>query len=147
MENVSRRTFLQGATMLAAGAAAGIPASEGLREYGPVDLRMHFFTKDHVVIKGAIFSDAKNDLFGIRVFFGKSNEQTGEVRMPLSKIRHLTSSKMPAATFKAECQYADGAVESYNLCGVIIKDDLILKEAEHDGAPLRLKMEDVERVL
>lgn len=138
---------MEGVTALAAGVAVGLPAYEGLREYGPVNLWMHFFSKCPIVIKSSLFSDENKDLFGIRVFFDRTNKQSGEARLPLSRIRDLAASRIPAATFKAECQYSDGNVASHNILAIIIEGHLILKEDDQEGAPFWLKMEDVQRVL
>lgn len=143
MENVTRRNFIQGATVLAAGAAVGIPAYRGLKEHGPIDLRMYIFSKDPIIIKVMAFSDEKKDLFGIRAFGHKV-----EMRMLLSKVKKVMEPRFFAVSGAAEFEAEDGVIERRAMIISRNGDDITFHAADSmESAPLWVKISDVQRVL
>lgn len=66
---LTRRTFIQSAGAMAAGAAAGGIAfpERGIKEHGLVEIRAWFFGTDPIVLKSTIFSDDRRDVFGVRI--------------------------------------------------------------------------------
>jgi hypothetical protein len=82
MGNMTRRAFIQSAGALAAGAAAGgiaFPEHE-IKEHGLVEIRAWFFGKDPIVLKSTIFSDARRDVFGVRLLgMGKLDTRFAEI--------------------------------------------------------------------
>lgn len=64
-KKVNRRTFVEGATAMAAAAALGAVASEGVRRHGPVRIQTYLLTKDPIVMGGSLLADGRRDLFRI----------------------------------------------------------------------------------
>lgn len=146
MGNLTRRDFMHGATVFAAGAAVGIPASK-IREHGPVDLRMYFFSSKLFVLKVGLHSDEAKDLFGIRVLPYDRSDKPGEVRLPLSKVREIVEFRAPAGPLKVECKNSDGEVEQRQMLLTVAHGDLIIRDGETPSAPFWLSLKDVRRVL
>lgn len=146
MQNLNRRSFIQAATVLAAGAAVGFPAYKGMKEHGPVDLRMYFFSNKPFVLKVGLLSDEAKDLFEIRVLPCDLNDKPGVARLSLSKVRAIVACR-GLEILKMECKTSDGEVEQRQTLLTVAHGDLILRDAGAEGAPFWLSLEDVRRVL
>lgn len=142
MKNLNRRGFIQGATVLAAGAAIGVPAYKGLKEYGPIDLRMYLFFKEPITSKVVIFSDYNKDLFGIRAFGHKV-----EMRMSLSEVKKLTDSRLVSRGVIATIEAEDGVIERMPVIIARSEGNFTFWVLDSESAHFWVKMADIQRVL
>jgi hypothetical protein len=146
MEDVTRRKFIQGTTALAASAAVGIPMTGAFREYGPVELKLMFFSRVPTIIQGSVFSDEGKDIFGINAFFYNTREKTGTATMSLTKIRKIVESRSSGIVRVSTKNQGGDTDERDILIGAASKD-LTFREQENEAAPFWILMQDVRQVL
>jgi hypothetical protein len=146
MKDLTRRTFIQSSTVLAAGAAVGIPASK-IREHSPVDLRMYFFSSKPFTLKVGLHSDESKDLFEIRVLPFDKNDKPGVAHLSLSKVRAIVESRSPAGLLKMECKPGEGKSEQREMLISAANGDMIMQDGGVEGAPFSMSLADVRRVL
>lgn len=143
MENLTRRKFFQGMGTL----AAGIALCKGIREHGPVDIRLFFFSLDPRVIKGELLSSEREDLFRVSVYHEKQIALTAE--MKLSDIQKIVS--MPRKKIRLEVTFrGNGHVQKEHMRGISRNGTLAFLFKEKLGqedSPIWLMLEDVKRVL
>lgn len=90
---LTRRTFIQNAGALAAGAAAGgiaFPEHE-IKEHGLVEIRAWFFSKDPIVVKSTIYSDERRDVFGVRILGERGPSDLRLAELSLSAVKAAIS--------------------------------------------------------
>jgi len=145
---LTRRTFLQSAATLAGGAAAGLLASNGIRKYGPVEIRTYFLSNDPLVIKGSLFADERRDIFGIRAF----DEHGGQmclVEMPLHDMKKVVD--MRSSNSKVIVLIVDehGKKDLAPLAVTVEHGNLTfyMNEEGQKPSPVWLRLSDVQRVL
>lgn len=143
MENLTRRKFFQGAGVLAAAATVGIPLYKGIREHGPVDIRLFFFSKDPIVIKGHLLADHDQDLFRVRVYHKDKVNLTAE--MMLSEIQKIISMPEKKIGFQMTVM-GNGNINKEQVSGISRKGTLSFLIGE-EGSPVWLMLEDVKKVL
>jgi len=145
---LTRRTFLQSAATLAGGAAAGLLVSSGIRKYGPVDIRTYFLSNDPIVIKGSLFADERNDVFGIRAF-DERGRQMALVEMPLHDIKKIVDMRSPNSKVIVLIVGEDGKKDSGILAVTVEHGNLTfyMNEEGQKPSPVWLRLSDVQRVL
>jgi len=144
MDNVTRRRFIQGTAAIAAGAAAGLMAHKGFREYGPVDMRIYLLSMAPDIIKSLLFSDERRDIFGIRVLDEHGDAVRAE--MPLSRIREILVSVPSRGTCPVTIHYRGGRTERESVV-VAAKSEKFTMRVHSDLTPVWLWLSDVQRVL
>jgi hypothetical protein len=89
---LTRRAFVQSAGVLAAGMAGGVavPANE-IKEHGLVELRAWFFAKDPIRLKATLFSDARRDVFGVRVLGERESNDVRLAELCLSTVKEVVA--------------------------------------------------------
>jgi len=143
MRNLTRRNFVQGAGVMAAAAVAGIPIYKGIRKHGPVDIRLFFFSKDPIVIKGDLLADHDQDLFRVRVYHKDKVNLTAE--MMLSEIQKIISVPRKKTSLQMTVM-GNGNVNKEQVGGISRNGTLTFLIGE-EGSPVWLMMEDVKQVL
>lgn len=147
MGNMKRRDFIRSTATLAAGAAVGEMIWKGIKEHGPVEIRTYFFSKDPIVIKGALFSDEHRNVFGVRIF--DKNGETAVAEMPLSAVKDALSEGTAGRVKVAMAHVIDGKRKA-GFVDIIVKDGnftFLIAEPGHDPLPVWLKLADVQRVV
>lgn len=151
---LTRRTFIQGAGALAAGAAAGgiaLPESE-IKEHGLVELRAWFFSKNPIVVKATIFSDERRDVFGIRILGERGTRDTRFAEIRLADVRASVAapgrvSRCTATGWSEEGKKESGFVDLVAREGsFVVATPGELEKAPHPG-PAWLALSDVQQVL
>ena len=146
MTKMTRRAFMGSAAAVAAGAALGVSASEGVRRHGPVEIRTYFLTRDDpIVIHGSLLADVRRDLFRI---YAPVEPKDGPVvaDMPLSGM------KMAVETGSGSflLVMTDSRRTRTELRPVAVKVDrenVTFVFGHKDEAPVWLPLSDVRRVL
>jgi hypothetical protein len=148
---MTRRTFIQSAGALAAGAAAGgiAFAEHKIKEHGLVEIRAWFFTKDPIVIKSTIFSDERRGVFGIRLLGerGPCDARLAELRLSAVKAAVAVPGrvqKCAATTWNRE-----GRKEEGSLLDLVARGgNLVVAGAgQLEKAPTWMSLADVRQVL
>lgn len=145
--NMNRRTFIGSTAVLAAGAAIGSVDFKGIKEHGPVEIRMYFFVKEPIVIKGALFSDEQRDVFGVRVFDEKGETAVAEMR--LLDVKEALAEQTVRRLKVTMKNVTDGKREEGSV-SIVAKDGnftFLMDEIGKDPSPIWLKLADVRRVL
>ena len=143
MRKLTRRKFFQGASALAAAAAVGIPVYKGIREHGPVDIRLFFFSKDPIVIKGDLLANEVQDLFRVRVYHKDKVNLTAE--MKLSEIQKVIS--MPRKKVRLEMTVMGNGNINKEKVNAISKNGTLSFLIGEEGSPVWLMLKDVKQVL
>jgi len=144
MEKVTRRGFMQGAAVLAAGAAAGGMIWKGVKEHGPVNIWMFFWSNKPTSIQGKLLSDELRDVFQVEVFADKGYRTIAEFK--LSEIRKLVQMPGKKVRLAMAMKGPEGTAEGVIL-GVVQYRNLTFFMTEEQSSPVWLRMEDVNRVL
>ena len=145
---LTRRTFLQNTAALAGGAAAGLLASNGIRKYGPVEIRTYFLSNDPLVIKGALFADDRKDVFGIRAF----DEHGGQmclIEMPLHDMKKIIDRRSSNSKVIVLIVDEHGKKDLAPLAVTVEHGNLtfFVNEEGEKPSPVWLRLSDVQRVL
>jgi hypothetical protein len=148
MENVTRRRFVQGTAAIVAGAAVGVTPSKSVRKQAPVEMRMYFFSGDPIVIKGMLYSDERQDRFGIKIYSDDGREELwAELR--LSIVRESVAS--PSKTIRGPVTVRDwhGRTEEHRLSLIAADGNLtiLMDEPGRPPSPAWMPLVDVKRVL
>jgi hypothetical protein len=146
MGNMTRRKFIRGTIVMAAGAAAGLTAYKGFREHGPVDIKFYLFSKDPVVVKSSLFSDERRDIFGMRMLEAGHWLPAFQVEMPLSRIRRILSSAYRGGACPVTVYYRGGRTERTSMV-VAAESEKFTVRFDPDPTPVWLQLSDVRRVL
>jgi hypothetical protein len=148
---MTRRTFVGTSASIAAGAALGITAAEGIREYGPVDIRTKFLWKDPLVIKASLYSIEKRNIFGVRVF--NEGREHARFEMGLGYVRMLAES-LPGPALGCFLTVIDETgqrdVHRIRLQTDASRLTIFIEDRERPGdesMPVWIPLRDVQRVL
>ena len=136
---------MHGASVLAAGAAVGIPVVKGIREH-PADLRCFFFTKEPIVIKGDLLTDESQDLFRIRAY--DKDKVAVIAEMWLSDVKEIIDS--PRRKKRVFCaMLCNGSIHKEMLGGISENGKLtfFFDDQKQSPSPVWLMLEDVKYVL
>jgi hypothetical protein len=145
---LTRRTFIQSAGALAAGAAAGVALPEPkVKEHGLVELRARLFN-DLVVVRSTIFADERRDVFGIRFLGERGPRDVRLVELQLSAVAVATA--VPETI--CECPYVAWTYQGEKEGGLLDlmgKDGnlLIAGPGQIKTIPFWMSLADVRRVL
>lgn len=147
---LTRRTFIQGAGALAAGAVAGGIALQKpeIKEHGLVEIRFWLFDKDPVVIKSTIFSDERRDVFGVRLLGerGPGDLRLAELRLPAVKVVIAAPERVKICTGTMWNEESEKEEMFLNL--VARGGNLVIALAgQLDKASVWMSLADVRRVL
>jgi hypothetical protein len=145
---LTRRTFIQGAGVLAAGTAVGGMIFKGTKEHGPIGIRMFFFGKEPIVIDGDLLSDELRDVFRIRSFDKGDLMATAELK--LSEVKKAVATPGKTVRMEVAMQSERGIVEN-GFISVVARGEtltfLIDEKIGPDPSPVWIMLEDVRRVL
>lgn len=157
MRELTRRTFIGNAGVLAAAVTVGVSASGGIKKHGPLELRVGFLTGDPFVIQGDIFSDEKRDVFRIRAFgdrgalrlHGEHEAHGGLAELPLATVRRVVGRKLHRAKISVFFVNEHGEESRLPMVITVEKDNLTLLIEEKGGrpTPVWLRLSDVQRVI
>jgi len=149
MKKLTRRSFIRGTSVLAAGALAGMPnisfARNSLRESGIVSFQVDLFHQP-LMIEGTLFVDEAKDIFGIRSFGLRGREVQAETQLPLETVRASMKTTYPwvlfaTTTFKAlpkQTLFVKAALEG---------DRFSLREVGKESFPFWIPAKDIRSVL
>lgn len=144
---LTRRAFIRTTGTLAAGAAAGVMASRGLREYGPVELRTYFLSQNPIVIRSMLFSRESLDEFGVHIF-DDDGKKAGTVRMSLSGMRRII--KSGSGREEVIC-HSEKCMRTESMRMAVVSEQgkvsFLVDEAGNPPTPVWLQLEDVRKVL
>lgn len=150
MGNMTRRTFIQSAGALAAGAAAGgivFPKHE-IKEHGLVEIRALFFTKDPIIIKSTIFSDERQGVFGVRLLGERGPCDTRLAELRLSAVKAAVAVPGRVQKCAATMWNGEGKKEKGFLDLVTRGGNLMFANAgQLEEAPAWMSLADVRQVL
>ena len=135
----TRREFMAGAVMMAAGAAVGFCST---KVHGPVDLNFEFFGP--IKLKTMLSSDEKTDSFEVRVLAAPGPDTF--VRFKLSDIRRAVSE---LTYTQAEVSNRNVPTDKMPMYMHLESGKLMFVTAIHDAESSRFWMDlaDVKRVL
>lgn len=147
MENVTRRAFIGSSAAIAAGAAVGLTAYQGIRRHGPVEIRMFFMSGDPIVIQSSLYADDRRDVFGIRVF--DEGKETARAELQLSIVRNAVSSPSKTTRCHITTRDRDGEVleGDVNLVAKAGNLTFLIDEPGRSPSPIWMGLTDVRRVL
>lgn len=147
---LTRRTFIQGAGALAAGAATGGIALQKpeIKEHGLVEIRFCLFDKDPIVVKTMIFSDEQRDVFGIRVLGERGACDMSLAELRLSSVKAALADPGRIQRCLMHTWSAEGK-EDKGLLDLVAKDGnlLVAGSGELEKGPVWMSLADVQRVL
>ncbi len=143
---LTRRTFMvsAGAVVAATGTTGITVLKPEITEHGLVDIR---FSEKPTVIKAAIFSDKRRDVFGIRILEKRGPSDIRLAELPLSVVRAVVGVPGPSARCSLTTWTPDGKKEE--LLDLKVKDtDLMLASVgQLETSPVWMALADVKRVL
>jgi hypothetical protein len=108
-----------------------------------VDIRLFFFSKDPIVIKGDLLADHDQDLFRVRVYHKDKVNLTAE--MMLSEIQKIVST--PRKKTRLQMTVMGNGNVNKEQVGGISRDGTLTFLIGEEGSPVWLMMEDVKQVL
>jgi hypothetical protein len=147
MENVTRRAFIGSSAAVAAGAAVGLTASQGIRRYGPVEVRTYFLSKDPVVIQGEVFSDERRDVFRFILLHEGKDAACAEIR--LSDVRNAVAFPSKTTRCRVTMWNKNGTIHDAGV-NLVAKDGnltVLVDELVGPPSPIWMGLSDVQRVL
>jgi len=147
MVDMTRRQFAQSAGILAAGAAAGDVIWKGIKEHGPVKIRMFFFTEQPIVFGGDLFSDELKNVFRVRCYGEEKRTMTAEIK--LSEVKQAVAA--PSMQIPVIMAMRDDQKSQHGKISLVAEDGkltfLFEERAGQKPTPVWLMLEDVKRVL
>jgi hypothetical protein len=147
----TRRDFIRGTTILAAGAVAGVGIpkvvlGKSFRKSGFVQLKVHLpMRAAPYVIKGALFVDASKDIFGIQSY-DSHGHHAAETMFSLSEIMKATRSSSPGTPVWA-VNRKDGQVRELFMTAGVEGEKFVLREVGAEHWPLWIQAKDVRAIL
>jgi len=147
MNDMTRRHFVESVGILAAGAAAGKTIWNGIKEHGPVKIRMFFFTEKPIVFSGDLLSDELKNVFRIRCYGEEKRTMTAEIK--LSEVKHAVAA--PSEKIPVIMAMRDDQKSQHGKISLVAEDEKLTFLFEdvpgQKPTPVWLMLEDVKRVL